>query len=375
MHVPLLDLKPQYQQLKNEIDAEIAELCSTQMFILGPKVEAFEQQTAAYCGARHACAVSSGSDALLLALMVEDIGPGDEVITSPYTFFATAGAISRAGATPVFADIEPDFYTLNAQQVESLVTPKTRAIIPVHLYGQPADLDPILAIARRHHLVVIEDAAQAIGAEYKNQRVGALGDYGCLSFFPSKNLGGFGDAGMVLCNDPKRAEKLSIFRNHGMMPKYHHRFIGGNFRMDAIQAAVLNVKLKYLDSWTAGRQKNADDYHALLAESPNLELPAAAPWTTRHVRNQYIIRVKAPASRQAVWDGLKQADVGCDVYYPIPLHLQPCYANLGYRVGDFPESERAAAETIAIPVYPELSHIQKKYVADTLLRLVKGSLF
>ena len=342
MHVPLLDLKPQYEQIKDEIQREIADLCASQMFILGPKVETFERQAAAYCGARFACAVSSGSDALLLALMVEDIGPGNEVITSPYTFFATAGAISRTGATPVFADIDPAFYTLNPEQVEALVTPKTKAIIPVHLYGQPADLDPILAIARQHNLVVIEDAAQAIGAEYKNQRVGALGDYGCLSFFPSKNLGGFGDAGMVLCNCPERAEKLNIFRNHGMMPKYHHRVIGGNFRMDAIQAAVLTVKLKYLDEWTAGRQKNADDYNAFLAQAPGLTLPAVAPWTTRHVRNQYILRVQAPASRQAVWDGLKNAGIGCDVYYPIPLHLQPCYASLGHQPGDFPESERTA---------------------------------
>ncbi len=373
MHVPMLDLKPQYEQIKDEIQREIADLCASQMFILGPKVEAFEQQAAAYCGARFACAVSSGSDALLLALMVEGIGPGDEVITSPYTFFATAGAISRTGATPVFADIDPAFYTLNPDLVEAMVTPKTKAIIPVHLYGQPADLDPILAIARRHHLVVIEDAAQAIGAEYKQRRVGAIGDYGCLSFFPSKNLGGFGDAGMVLCNCPERAEKLNIFRNHGMMPKYHHRFIGGNFRMDALQAAVLTIKLKYLDGWTARRQQNADDYNALLAHVPELALPAVAPWTTRHVRNQYVIRVQAPASRQAVWDGLKNAGIGCDVYYPIPLHRQPCYAGLGYRPGDFPESERAAAETIAIPIYPELAAEPKKLVAQTLRNLVKGS--
>lgn len=372
MHVPLLDLKPQYQAIKDEILSVIHSMCDTQMFILGPAVESFEQHTAAYCDAAHACAVSSGTDALLLALMVEGIGPGDEVILPSYTFFGTAGVVSRLGATPVFADIEPEYYTIDLSSLESLITPRTKAIIPVHLYGQPADLDPILALARKHNLIVIEDAAQAIGAEYKNKRIGALGDYGCLSFFPSKNLGGFGDSGMVLCNCPKRAERLKTFRNHGMMPKYNHQFIGGNFRIDALQAAVLDVKLKYLDQWTVGRQENAAEYDSLLADQASLQLPATAPWCTRHVRNQYVLRVRPPASRQAVWDGLKAADIGCEIYYPVPLHRQPCYIDLGYRLGDLPVSEAAAAETIAIPIYPELSQQQKQYVAQVLTALLKG---
>ncbi len=369
MNVPLLDLKPQYQLLKDEIQAEISDLCDTQMFILGPKVEAFEKNVADYSGTRYACGVSSGSDALLVPLMASGIGPGDEVITTPYTFFATTGAIARVGATPVFVDIEPLSYTIDVSKIEQAITPKTRAIIPVHLFGQTADMGPLMDIARRHSLLVIEDAAQAIGAEYKGMRAGSLGDYGCLSFFPSKNLGGFGDAGMILTQSEDNWQRLKTFRNHGMEPKYHHQFIGGNFRIDALQAAVLNVKLKYLDEWTHGRQKNASDYEELLADVQGLSLPQIAPWCTRHVRNQFVIRI-TNGKRQKVWDGLKQAGIGCDVYYPIPLHLQPCFKSLGYAKGDFPESEAAAEETLAIPIYPELSHIQKKYVADTLKSLL-----
>ncbi len=369
MNVPMLDLKPQYQTIKDQVQAEISALCESQMFILGPKVEEFERRAADYCHAGFACGVSSGSDALIVALMAEGIGEGDEVITTPYTFFATAGAIARVGATPVFVDIEPVAYSLDATRLEQAITPRTRAIIPVHLYGQPADMDPILDIARRHHLIVIEDAAQAIGADYRGQRVASLGDYGCLSFFPSKNLGGFGDAGMVLTNAPEKAERLKIFRNHGMSPKYHHHFVGGNFRIDALQAAVLNVKLDHLDAWTEARQRNARDYERLLAGCPDVTLPACAPWTTRHVRNQFVIRVPA-AKRQALWDGLHANGIGCDVYYPVPLHLQKCFAHLGHRQGDFPVSEQAALETLAIPIYPELSDDQKTYVADTIRRLL-----
>lgn len=370
MQVPLLDLKQQYAMLKDEILQEIAEVCASQQFILGSKVDGFEKEVAEYCTAGYACGVSSGSDALLIALLAEKIGPGDEVITSAYSFFATAGAISRAGAKPVFVDIEPIHYTIDVTKIEERITSRTRAIIPVHLYGQSADMQPLLQLAAKHGLCVIEDACQAIGAEDHGKRVGALGDYGCLSFFPSKNLGGFGDAGMVLCNDPQRDEKLKILRNHGMAPQYHHQVIGSNFRIDALQAAILNKKLKYLDSWTESRQKNFTDYQNLLKDCPEIVCPSYAPWCTRHVANQFVIRLKN-GMRDKVWDALKNAGVGCAVYYPVPLHLQECFQSLGCRHGDFSESEAAAAETLALPVFPELSHIQKKYVVDTLLHILK----
>lgn len=371
MQVPLLDLKPQYAVLKDEILTAIAELCDSQQFILGPAVESFEQNVARYCSAPFACGVSSGSDALLLALMAENIGPGDEVITSAYTFFATAGAICRCGAKPVFVDIDPVSYTIDTALIEAKITPRCKAIIPVHLYGQTADMQAVMALADKYGLCVIEDACQAIGAECRGQRTGAIGHYGCLSFFPSKNLGGFGDAGMVLCRDPERDKLLKILRNHGMAPQYHHKLIGGNFRIDALQALVLDIKLKCLDSWTESRQKNYADYCALLSDCPEIICPEIAAWSTRHVMNQFVIRLTG-GRRNQVWEGLKAAGIGCAVYYPVPLHLQECFQSLGYREGDCPASEAAANETLALPIYPELSHIQKKYVADTLLSLVKG---
>jgi len=374
MPVPLLDLKAQYAPLREEIRRAIDEVCDAQAFILGPKVTELEQKVAAYCDVAAACGVSSGSDALLMCLMVEGIGPGDEVITTPYTFFATAGAIQRVGARAVFADIDPQTYNLDPTRIEAKVTPRTRAIIPVHLYGQSADMDPILAVARKHGLLVIEDAAQAIGAEYKGRRVGGFGEYGCLSFFPSKNLGGFGDAGMVVTRDAARLDGLVKYRNHGMAPQYYHAVVGGNFRLDALQAAVLTVKLKYLDGWTARRQENAARYKTLFAASRAaalVGLPVQAPWATRHVQNQFVIRVPA-ARRQAVWDGLKKAQIGCNVYYPVPLHLQECFAGLGYRQGEFPESERAARETLALPIYPELTADQQQAVVDAVTALLVG---
>lgn len=374
MQVPLLDLKAQYAAIRDEIRPVLDEVCESQYFILGPQVQAFEEHVAAYCRVPVACGVSSGSDALLMVLMAEGIGAGDEVITSPYTFFATAGAIWRAGATPVFADIEPDTYNLDPALLEARITDRTKAIIPVHLYGQAADMDPINAIAAKHGLVVIEDAAQAIGAEYKGQRVGGLGDYCCLSFFPSKNLGGFGDAGMVVSKHADRADRLAMFRNHGMSPTYYHAYVGGNFRLDALQAAVLDVKLRHLDEWTAARQANAADYERLFAASPAaglVGLPHVADYTTSHVRNQFIIRL-SPDRRQAVWDGLREAGVGCNVYYPVPLHLQECFASLGYRAGDFPVSEAAAKETLALPIYPELTAPQRQHVVDSIVRLLVG---
>lgn len=372
MQVPLLDLKAQYAGIREEVRAAIDEVCDSQYFILGPKVAALEAEVAAYCGAAAACGVSSGSDALLLTLMAEGIGPGAEVVTSPYTFFATAGAIARAGAVPVFADIDPATYNLDPVQLAAKITRRTRAVIPVHLFGQVCDMDPILATAAEHDLLVIEDAAQAIGAEYKGQRAGSFGDYSCFSFFPSKNLGGFGDGGMVVCKPEERAARLKMFRNHGAEPKYYHAFVGGNFRLDALQAAVLSVKLRHLDAWTRGRQQNAADYAALFAAEPGaaaVRVPEPARNSTRHIFNQYCVRLPA-ALRDRVWAGLKEAGVGCEVYYPVPLHLQECFAALGGRQGDFPESERAAAETLALPIYSESTHDQRAYVVNTIARLL-----
>jgi len=372
MKVPLLDLKAQYQTIKAELDAAIAEVMESQYFILGPKVKECEQAIAQYCRCAHAIGVTSGTDALLIALMAEGIGPGDEVITTPYTFFATAGSIARTGAKPVFVDIDPVTFNIRADQIESRITPRTKAIMPVHLYGQMADMDPIMEIARRRKLVVIEDAAQAIGAEYQSRRAGSIGDYGCFSFFPSKNLGCCGDGGMVTVNDAARAEKLDVLRVHGSKPKYYHKLIGGNFRLDAIQAAVVTVKLRHLDRWSAMRQVNAARYNALFEESGlvaagRVVLPAIR--TNRHIFNQYVIRVP---DRDGLMARFKQREIGCEVYYPVPLHLQECFAYLGHRPGDFPESERAARETLALPVYPELTVEQAQAVVAAVAEYYKG---
>ena len=360
MNVPLLDLKAQYLSIKPEVDAAIAEVLESQHFILGPKVEQCEKAIAAYSKCSYGIGVSSGSDALLACLMAEDIGAGDEVITTPYSFFATAGAIARLGATPVFVDIDPQTYNLDTSEILSKITPKSRAIIPVHLYGQMADMDPVMAVAREHGLIVIEDAAQAIGSEYKGRRAGSIGHYGCFSFFPSKNLGGAGDGGMVVTNDAQRAERLRCLRGHGAKPKYYHKIVGGNFRLDAIQAAIVSAKLPHLDAWTAARQRNAKRYDQLLGEaSVPIGLPIVA--TDRHIFNQYVIRVTNRDQLQAY---LKQKGVGTEVYYPVPLHLQECFAYLGHKTGAFPESERASKETLALPVDPELTEAQARFVAE-----------
>jgi dTDP-4-amino-4,6-dideoxygalactose transaminase len=358
MNVPLLDLKAQYAAIKPEVDAAIAEVLESQHFILGPKVEQLEKAVAAYSKCSHAIGVSSGSDALLACLMAENIGTGDEVITTPYSFFATAGAVARLGAVPVFVDIDPVTYNMNVSQVSAKVTAKTRAIIPVHLYGQMADMDPIMRLAEQHRLVVIEDAAQAIGAEYKGRRAGSIGHYGCFSFFPSKNLGGAGDGGMVVSNDAQRAEKVRCLRGHGARPKYYHKLVGGNFRLDAIQAAVVSAKLPHLDDWTAARQRNAGKYNQMFGEAG---LPIGLPTvvTNRHIFNQYVIRA---ANRDELQAYLKQKGIGTEVYYPVPLHLQECFAYLGEKAGAFPESERAAKETLALPIHPELTESQAKFV-------------
>jgi len=371
--VPLLDLKAQYAAIREEIRAAVDAVLESQQCILGATVADCEARLAAYCTTAHAVAVSSGSDALLISLMAEGIGPGDEIITTPYTFFATAGSIARLGARPVFVDIEPESFNLNPAEIEAKITSRTRAIMPVHLFGQCAEMEPILAIAQRHKLVVIEDAAQAIGAEYHGRRAGAMGRYGCFSFFPSKNLGAAGDGGLVTTDDADTAEKLRVLRNHGMKPKYYHALVGGNFRCDALQAAIIAVKLRHLDRWTAGRQHNAARYRRLFQEAGLLDdglvkLPQEMP-ARRHIYNQFVIRVPR---RDELMAYLKEQNIGVEVYYPIPLHLQECFAYLGYRAGDFPQSERAAKESLALPIYPELSDQQAEWVVEAIRRFFKG---
>lgn len=368
MNVPLLDLKAQYATIKAEVNAAIAEVLESQYFILGPKVEQCETAIAEYSSCSYGVGVSSGSDALLVCLMAENIGPGDEVITTPYTFFATAGAIARLGATPVFVDIDPKTYNLDVSQIAGKVTGKTRAIIPVHLYGQMADMDSIMRVANQHGLVVIEDAAQAIGAEYKGRRAGSIGQYGCFSFFPSKNLGAAGDAGMVVTNDAQRADRLRVLRGHGSKPKYHHKVIGGNFRLDALQAAIVSAKLPHLDNWTAARQRNAQRYDRLFAEQ-GLPVTLPAVVASRHIFNQYVIRLKERDELQAY---LKTQGVGTEVYYPVPMHLQECFAYLGLAEGAFPDSERAAKESVALPVHPEITEAQARYVVECVGNFVRS---
>jgi len=365
--VPLLDLKAQWATVKEEVTQAVAAVFESQQFILGPVVEECEKRIAEYCRCGFGVGVTSGTDALLIAMMAEGIGPGDEVITTPYTFFATAGSIARLEAKPVFVDICPKTYNLNVAQIEGKITGRTRAIIPVHLYGQCADMDTVLEVAGRHKLVVIEDAAQAIGAESKGRRAGSLGHYGCFSFFPSKNLGCAGDGGMVTTQDPERAEKLRVLRAHGSKPKYYHKTIGGNFRFDAVQAAVVTAKLPHLDRWTAGRQANAARYRRLFEASGLVRdglvgLPHELP-DARHIYNQLVVRA---ARRDQLQACLKEQGIGSEIYYPVPMHLQECFAYLGYRPGDFPESEQAARETLALPIYPELSDEQAGYVVDRI---------
>lgn len=366
MKVPLLDLTAQYASIRDEIDEAVAEVVTSQRFVLGPVVKACEDAIARYTGTAHGIGVSSGTDALLVALMAEGIGPGDEVVTTPYSFFATAGVIARVGATPVFADIDPVSLNLDPERVADRITKRTRAIIPVHIFGQVADMVAIMEIARSHGLVVIEDAAQAIGAEHGGRRAGSTGHYGCFSFFPSKNLGGFGDGGMVVTNDAARAEGVRALRVHGEGVKYHHRVVGGNFRLDALQAAVIRAKLPHLDRWSDARRANAALYTQLLEDLAHREpsllaLPRVV--TDRHVFNQYVVRV---ADRDRVRERLTAAGIGTAIYYPLPLHLQECFAGLGYRRGDLSESERAADRAIALPIYPELTTEQIRGVALAL---------
>jgi dTDP-4-amino-4,6-dideoxygalactose transaminase len=382
MQVPLLDLKLQYRTLKGPILAAIEKVCASQHFILGAEVRELEGKIAAYSHCKYGIGVSSGTDALLVALMALGIGPGDEVITSPYTFFATAGTIARLGARPLFCDIEPASFNMSSAALQRLIDEqcerrgnewhnrrtggRIKALMPVHLYGQLCDMAAVMALAQRLQVPVIEDAAQAIGAEDgAGKRAGSFGQIGCLSFFPTKNLGAFGDAGMCVANDSATAEQLDILRVHGGRPKYYHTFIGGNFRIDELQAAVLNVKFGHLDAWTTGRQKNARFYDRAFAQADlggAVQSPPPAP-AGRHIYNQYVLRVR---ERNALRQHLSAAGVGTEIYYPVPLHLQKCFAYLGHARGAFPESERAADETIALPIYPELDEAQLQYVVDTV---------
>jgi dTDP-4-amino-4,6-dideoxygalactose transaminase len=382
MEVPLLDLKPQYRALQRDIEAAIERVCSSQHFILGPSVKALEHAVAQYCRCRHGIGVSSGTDALLVALMALGIGPGDEVVTTPYTFFATGGTIARVGARPVYCDIDPRTFNLAPSAVRAFIAEqcaseggelrnrrtggRVKALMPVHLYGQVADMTALMAIARDHGLKVVEDAAQAIGADdSEGRRACTFGDIGCLSFFPTKNLGAFGDAGMCLTSDAALAERLEVLRVHGGHPKYYHALIGGNFRLDELQAAVLNVKLSRLDEWTAARQRNAAYYDRAFAAA-GLQDEVRTPWAqprARHIYNQYVVRVR---DRDGLRRHLAEKRVGTEIYYPVPLHLQQCFAYLGYGAGAFPQAERAAGETLALPIYPELGERELQYVVDSI---------
>ncbi len=381
MKVPLLDLKPQYSKIKSEIMSEIEAVCDSQVFILGPKVLELETKIAEYCGAKYAVGVSSGTDALLIALMAEGVGHGDLVVTTPYSFFATVGVIARLGASPLFVDIDERTYNIDpaklAERLKSLSKEeqiRLKAVIPVHLFGQCADMEPIIRIARGYGMKVIEDAAQAIGAEYKFsdgtvKKAGAMGDYGCFSFYPTKNLGAFGEGGMVTCNDEETYKRLKIFRNHGDIARYAHRYVGGNFRLDALQAAILLIKLKYLEEWTEARIRNAGVYREL-SKKDLIKIDFPLEKEKRHIYNQFVIKVRV--GRDGLKQFLSEKGVGSEIYYPVPLHLQECFKSLKYGVGDLPVSENAALNTLALPVYPELTRDQISYVVDSLM-LFDGS--
>ena len=372
MIVPLLDLKKQYQQIKEEIEKKIKEVIESQYFILGPNVTKLEKEIAKYCLTSHSVGVSSGTDALIISLMAANITTSDLVLTTPYTFFATAGSIARVGAIPVFADINPETYNISPESIEAVIDKmdkeqlkKLKAIMPVHLYGQCAQMDPILDIAKKYNLTVIEDAAQAIGAQYKGRKAGSMGDYGCFSFFPSKNLGAFGDGGIVTVNDKELYDKLVMLRMHGSQPKYYHKIIGGNFRLDAIQAAVVSVKLQYLDNWSKKRQENAAKYRELF-KTAGLESIINTPLERedRHIYNQFVISVKE--KRDELYKYLTEKQIGTDIYYPVCLHLQECFKYLGYKKTDFPNAEFAAEHTLALPIFPELTNEQLEYVVHSI---------
>lgn len=364
MSVPSLDLKAQYAAIRLEVREAIDRVCESQQFILGPEVAAFEQEVAAFCAARFAIGVSSGTDALLAALMTIGVGPGDEVITTPYSFFATAGVIARCGARPVFADIDPLTFNLDSGAACEKITSRTKAIMPVHLFGRCADMDLIVKAAEERGIVVVEDAAQAIGSrDNAGRHAGTIGHMGCFSFFPGKNLGGFGDGGMVVTNDEKLAETVRMMRVHGSKPKYYHRMIGGNFRLDALHAAVLRVKLKCLPAWNEMRRSNAERYRTLCDEAGLTGLVTLPQDRPGHIYNQFVIRVPERDQLRAFF---RESGVETHVYYPLPLHLQECFAGLGYKKGDFPHAEAAADDSLALPMYPELTELQQQYVVGVI---------
>jgi len=366
MNVPLLDLQSQYVSLRDQLRQAVERVMDSQRFVLGDEVRKLEASIATYTETKHAIGCASGSDALLLALMAFDIGAGDEVITTPFTFFATAAAITRLGARPVFVDIDPATYNLDTSQIENVITPRTKVLLPVHLYGQCADMDALLAISERHRVPIVEDAAQAIGATDRGRQAGSMGAIGCFSFYPTKNLGGAGDGGMLTTNDDDLAQRLRRLRTHGGANEYEHSEVGVNSRLDELQAAVLNVKMPHLDQWSDERGRKAANYTELLnsASMSFAVIPPLVRPESRHIFHQYVIRV--PQHRDALMEHLKAHGVGTKVYYPIPLHRQDCFAYLGYKEGEFPESERAARETLALPVYPELTEAQQSYVVDTI---------
>jgi dTDP-4-amino-4,6-dideoxygalactose transaminase len=373
MKVPLVDLQAQYRPLREEILAAVTRVCDSQRFIMGPEIEALESELGRLIGVKHAIAVSSGTDALLVALMALGIGAGDEVITPTYSFFATAGAVVRLGAKPVLTDIDPATFNIDPGQIAAALTPRTKAIIPVHLFGLSADVDPIMRIAGRAGIPVVEDAAQAIGSTYRSRQVGGIGALGCFSFFPTKNLSAFGDAGLVTTNDDHLARRARLVRTHGMEPKYFHHLVGGNFRMDALQAAVLRVKAPHLEAWTEARRANAARYRMLFTAA-GLDLAVSLPFEPpdrRHIFNQFVIRT---GERDALKRHLDERGIGSEIYYPVPFHLQPCFAGLGYRCGDFPQAERAADESLAIPIYGELTGAQQEHVVSTVGEFVRENL-
>jgi len=361
--IPLLDLTAQFGSIRGEIMGAIERVCESQRFIGGPEVTGCEEEIAAYCGCKHGVGTSSGTDALLCGMMALGIGPGDEVIVPSFTFFATAGCVSRLGARPVFVDIDPDTFNTTAAHIQGAITSRTRLIIPVHLFGQCAPMDHILDLARSRSIPVMEDAAQSIGATQNGRKACSMGTLGILSFFPSKNLGAFGDAGMIVTNDQALADRCRILRDHGASPKYHHKLIGGNFRLDALQAAVLRVKLRYLDAWSRKRAENACRYHDLLAGCDAVKPPRIADGNVS-IYNQYVIRA---SRRDELREHLTAAGIGSEIYYPVPLHLQECFASLGGRPGDLPNAELAAREVLAIPIYPELSEAQQRRIARTIV--------
>jgi dTDP-4-amino-4,6-dideoxygalactose transaminase len=370
MTVPLLDLDAQYRPLRDQLLAAVTRVCDSQRFIMGPEIEALESELAVQLGVRHAIAVSSGTDALLLALMALGIKAGDEVVTTAFSFFATAGAVVRVGATPVLVDIDPATFNIDPVQAAAAITPRTKAIMPVHLFGLGADMDPIMDAANRAGIPVIEDAAQAIGSTYGSRPLGAIGAFGCFSFFPSKNLGAFGDAGLLTTEDAALAERARLLRTHGMKPKYYHHLVGANFRMDALQAAVLRVKAPHLAGWTEGRRANAGRYRRLFHDAgldASITLPSE-PSGRSHIFNQFVIRT---ADRDGLKRHLDAQGIGNEIYYPVPFHLQPCFADLGYRQGAFPHAERAALESLAIPVYGELTAHQQETVVSAIGQFVQ----